>query len=326
MPLFTDRAGRFSPLLTLTLLGLTLPALWLAVRAAQGDFSGAGPAPDLGLPPAFGPGDAGAFGGAPGASPEGEKARPIYDAIHLSGDWAVRFLLLSLAITPFRRLWHWPKLHLTRRRIGLAALAYGALHLGLYVIDQQLDLWRVASEIAQRVYLTVGVVTLIGLIALGATSTDGAVARMGAKRWRALHRLAYPLAGLALLHFAMQSKLDAGEPILMWGLFLWAMGWRWLQAQGGERDIRLAPLLALAVVAAVGAALSETLWYAAASGVNPWRVLAANWAPQAYGVRPAGWVLLFGLAAAASSLIGARRRGPPRPVRAPQQAATVTPR
>lgn len=327
MPLFTDRAGRFSPLLTLTLLGLTLPALWLAFRAAQGDFSGAAPATDLGLPPAFGPGDAGAFGGgaALGAGPEGEKARPIYDAIHLSGDWAVRFLLLSLAITPFRRLWHWPKLHLVRRRVGLAALAYAALHLVLYVVDQQFDLFRVAGEIAQRIYLTVGFVTLVGLIPLGVTSTDGAVRRMGARSWQKLHRLAYPLAGLALLHFAMQSKLDVGEPMLMWGLFVWAMGWRALHAQGGERDIRLVPLLALALCAGAATALSETLWYAAASGVNPWRVLAANLAPGDYGVRPAGWVLLFGLAAAASSFIGARRRGPTRLARAPQ-AAAVTPR
>ncbi|GLK80864.1 sulfite oxidase heme-binding subunit YedZ [Methylopila turkensis] len=319
MPLFSDRSGRFSPLLTLTLVGLVLPAAWLAMRAANGDFSGPAPAP-FGLPPGFAPQGETPFGPAAGAAsafagPGGEAARPIYDAIHLTGDWAVRFLMLSLAITPFRRLWHWPRLHLVRRRIGLAALAYAALHLGLYVADQQFDVARVAGEIALRVYLAIGFVALMGLVALGATSTDAAVRRMGAKRWGRLHKLAYAIAGLGVLHFAMQSKLDVGEPMLMWGLFVWAMGWRWLQARSSESAVDWRWLLGLALTATLATAASEALWYGLATGVNPWRVLAANLMP-AYGVRPAGWVLLFGLAATLSSLIGARRRGPDRP-RAP---------
>lgn len=318
MPLFTDRSGRFSPLLTLTLVGLLAPAGWLAFRAVNGDFSGPAPAAPLGLPPGFAPGAETPFGPAAGAAPTlgagpgGEAARPIYDAIHLTGDWAVRFLLLSLAVTPFRRLWHWARLHLVRRRVGLAALAYAAIHLTLYVVDQQLDLFRVATEIALRVYLAIGFVALLGLVALGLTSTDGMVRRLGAPRWAKLHKAAYAIAGLALLHFAMQSKLDVGEPMWMWGLFLWAMGWRWLQSLPGDRAIRLPFLIGLAVAAALATVASEALWYAVATGVNPWRVLAANLTP-AYGIRPAGWVLLFGLAAAGSSLIGAKRRGPERP-------------
>lgn len=329
MPLVRDRSGRFSPLLALTLLLLVAPAVWLAIRALNGDFSGPAPAEPFGVPPGLAPGglgagDPSAFGGAdPGSAlrPGGEAAaRPIYDAIHFTGDWAVRFLLLSLAVTPFRRLWHWARLQLVRRRIGLAALAYAALHLGLYALDQEFVLSRIATEIVLRIYLAVGFVALLGLIALGATSTDGMVRRMGARRWGQLHKAAYAIAGLAVLHFAMQSKLDVGEPMLMWGLFGWAMGWRWLQARHDGREIALPWLIGLAVAAGVFTAASEALWYGLATGVNPWRVLAANLDPG-YGVRPAGWALGFGLAAAASSLIGVRRRGPER-ARAPRAPGT----
>lgn len=322
MGLLTDRSGRFSPLLMITLAGLCLPAVWLLVRAAHGDFSGPAPA-GPGLPPGFsdapglgGPGGS-PFGG--GAAPTfggpdrpggGDSARPIYAAIHFSGDWAIRFLLLSLMITPFRRLWHWPRLVLTRRRIGLAALAYACVHFLLYALDQEFVVSKIASEIVLRIYLAVGLVGLVGLIALGATSWDGAVKRMGAENWNRLHRLAYVIAGLATLHFFMQSKLDVSEPTLMWGLFLWTMGWRWLQ-RSGERAISFSWLIALAVAAGLGTALCEAAWYGTATGVDPVRVLKANFT-TVLGLRPCWQVLIFGLVAAVTSLIGAKRRGPAR--------------
>jgi sulfoxide reductase heme-binding subunit YedZ len=320
MGLLHDKAGRFSPLLTLTLIGLSLPAMWLAARALNGDFSGPAPLAGQGLPPGFGDapgaGAASPFGaaapptfGAPGGA-GADSARPIYAAIHFSGDWAIRFLLLSLMITPFRRLWHWPRLVLTRRRIGLAALAYAAGHFLLYALDQEFLVPKIASEIVLRVYLLIGFVGLVGLIALGATSFDAAVKRMGAENWSRLHKLAYPIAGLATLHFFMQSKLDVTEPTLMWGLFLWAMGWRLLQ-RSGDRAVTLGWLVGLAVAAGALTALSEALWYGVATGVDPLRVLKAN-LTTVLGLRPCWWVAIFGLAAAATSRIGARRRGPAR--------------
>ncbi len=322
MGLFHDRAGRFSPLLTVTLAALVAPAAWLAIRALHGDFSG--PAPDaFGAPPGFQDVGSAPFGGNAGsafAAPGGEAARPIYGAIHFTGDWAVRFLLLSLAVTPFRRLLHWPRLVLTRRRIGLAALAYALGHFGLYVFDQQFVVSKIASEIVLRVYLAIGFAALIGLIALGSTSTDAAVKRMGGRNWSRLHKLAYLIAGLGLLHFAMQSKLDVTEPTLMWGLFLWAMGWRALQSRG-ERAVSPVWLTGLALAAGLATALSEATWYGLATGVHADRVLLANFSVR-LGLRPCWWVMLFGLAAAASSLIGARRRGAPRPRTArPAQAS-----
>lgn len=340
MGLLHDRTGRFSPLLALTLVGLCLPAVWLAVRAAHGDFSGAAPAATPGLPPGFdnAPGIGGPSAGSGGSTPFGpaaaptfgapaggtgaDSARPIYAAIHLTGDWAIRFLLLSLMITPFRRLLHWPRLVLTRRRIGLAALAYGLGHLFLYALDQEFVISKIASEIALRIYLAIGLVALLGLVALGATSWDGAVKRMGAENWSRLHKLAYVIAGLATLHFFMQTKLDVSEPTLMLGLFLWAMGWRRLQ-KSGDRAVSLVWLIGLAVAAALATALSEAAWYGLATGVDPVRVLKANFT-TVLGLRPCWLVLIFGLAAAASSLIGARRRGPQR-TRGPARRASALP-
>lgn len=164
MSLLHDRTGRFSPLLAIVLLLLCAPAAWLAFRALNGDFSAAAPS-GPGLPPGFGDapgvgGPAGAgsspFGSGPAPSfggPDrsaGDSARPIYAAIHFTGDWAIRFLLLSLMVTPFRKLLHWPRLVLTRRRIGLAALAYGLGHLLLYAFDQEFVISKIAGEIALR--------------------------------------------------------------------------------------------------------------------------------------------------------------------------------
>jgi sulfoxide reductase heme-binding subunit YedZ len=323
MGLLHDRSGRFSPLMTLTLIGLVAPAAWLAFRAAHGDFSGPAPlAGPPGLPPGFegapglgAPGGASPFGPTGGGTAFGEigrdSARPIYAAIHFTGDWAVRFLLLSLAVTPFRRLWHWPRLQLVRRRVGLAALAYASAHFLLYALDQNFVLTKIASEIALRVYLTVGFVALLGLIVLGSTSTDAAVRRLGADRWNRLHKTTYVISGLAVLHFAMQSKLDIAEPTLMWGLFLWAMGWRWLQTTA-DRAVSLPWLIGLAVAAGLMTALTEAAWYGLFTGVDPVRVLKANFTIR-LGLRPCWWVLLLGLGVAVSSLIGARRRGPARP-------------
>src|SRR5688500_3787062 len=101
------------------------------------------------------------------------------------GDWAIRSLMMSLAVTPLRRIANWPKLIMVRRMLGVTALFYALAHLTLYTIDLKLDLLRVASEIALRFYLTIGFVALLGLIALGSTSTDAAIKRLG-KRWNRL--------------------------------------------------------------------------------------------------------------------------------------------
>ncbi len=221
-------------------------------------------------------------------------ARPVTEAIHEVGLWAVRFLLLALAVTPLRVALDWAKLLLVRRMLGLTALAYATAHLTLYAVQQNGHLLFVASEIIHRFYLTIGFVTLLGLVALGVTSTDGAIRRMG-RWWRRLHRLAYPLGALALLHYFIQSKANVSEPVFVAGLYVWLMLWRSLPASWQRSLLVYVPLAVLSGLAAAGI---EFGWYAIATHINPWRVLWANDTLR-FGLRPAHYVALTTLGLAA---------------------------
>lgn len=226
--------------------------------------------------------------------------RPVTEVIHGTGDWAIRYLLISLAITPAARVLNWPRLLLVRRIVGLTALAYGLTHLTLFVVDQNFHLVVAATEILRRFYLTIGFAVLLGLGILGVTSTNGWVQRLG-HRWKLLHRAIYVLGAIALLHYFIQSKANVSEPVFFSGLFVWLLMWRALP-MAWQRS--LFALLALAVVAALAAAGIEFAWYGLATGINPWRVLAASETLR-FGLRPAHYVALTGLAVVA--LAGLRR-------------------
>ena len=259
---WTDRAGRFSPLKAATFAGTLAPGLLLAWWWAQG---------------ALGP-------------------RPLTEAIHETGDWAIRFLAMSLAVTPLRRIGQWPKLINVRRMLGLAALGYALVHLVLYIADQKWDLGKVASEIALRLYLTIGFVALLGLVALGSTSTDAMIRRLG-KNWNRLHRIVYAIAALAAVHFFMQTKADVFEATIVAGLFILLMIYR-LAHRFSLPLSSSAVLAGLAVAGAAATAAAELLWYGLATGIPVSRVFAANW-HFAFQIRPMWWVLAVGLAAAA---------------------------
>src|SRR3984957_10289715 len=209
-------------------------------------------------------------------------ARSLNAAIHGVGNWTVKWLMISLATTPFARLLEWPRLLTVRRMLGLTALAYAITHFCLYIVDHNFHLLTVASEIVLRFYLTIGFVALCGLIALGVTSTDAAIKRMG-KRWKQLHRLVYPIGALALLHFYIQTKANVNEPVLVSGLFVWLMAWRLVPRR---YQSSLWTLYALVPVSAVLTAGVEYAWYGLATKVDPMRILAANWS-QRFFPRPA---------------------------------------
>ena len=216
--------------------------------------------------------------------------RPVTEVIHGTGDWAIRYLLISLAITPAARVLNWPRLLMVRRIVGLTALAYALTHLTLFVLDQNFHLVMAAAEIMRRFYLTIGFVVLLGLCVLGVTSTNGWAQRLG-PWWKRLHRAIYVLGAIALLHYFIQSKANVSEPVFFSGLFAWLLVWRALPT-AWQRS--LFALLALAAVAAFVAAGIEFAWYALATGISPWRVLAASETLH-FGLRPAHYVALAGL-------------------------------
>jgi sulfoxide reductase heme-binding subunit YedZ len=217
--------------------------------------------------------------------------RPVTLATHVTGDWAVVFLLLSLALTPARAVLDWMPLMQIRRRVGVAAALYAVLHLLIYAADQKWNLFVVAVEIVKRFYLTIGFVALLMMAALAITSTDGWQRRLRLN-WKRLHRLAYPAAILALLHFFIQSKANVGEATVAAGLFTWLMLWRALPQKFA---VSLGGLLVLAIAATVAALAYELAWYGLVNKVDPLRILNADFNLDLFP-RPVHKVLLAALA------------------------------
>ena len=212
--------------------------------------------------------------------------RPLNQATHVTGDWTVRFLLASLAVTPLSAVLNWPRLVILRRMLGVGSACYTGFHVLLYCADQKWNLLVVASEIVLRIYLTIGFVAFAGLMVLAVTSTDGWQKRLR-QRWKRLHRLVFPIAVLALLHYFLQSKADVTAAVFAAGVFVWLMLWRLAPRRF---QARLWLMAALALAAPAATAGIEGLWYALATGVRAARVLAANLDPSA--MRPSLEVLL----------------------------------
>jgi methionine sulfoxide reductase heme-binding subunit len=216
---------------------------------------------------------------------------PVKAALRLVGDWTIRFLVITLALTPLQRVLNWPKISLIRRMLGVTTFSYALTHFTLYIVQSKFDLGFVASEIILRIYLTIGFVALIGLSLLAATSFDLAIRKLG-KKWKMLHRLIYGIAVLGLLHYFIQSKIDVSPATLMAGFFILLMIHRIFINQ----RIALTPLV-LAISAGLAGlltAITEFAWYAVATGVDPWRIAAAN-LMVSFGLRPAVIVVLVGL-------------------------------
>ena len=138
---------------------------------------------------------------------------PVEDLTHRSGDWALRLLLATLAITPLRRL-GLRALAPLRRTLGLLAFAYALLHLLVYlVLDQGLELGFIREDVLERPYITAGFAAFLGLLPLAITSTRSWIRRLG-RRWIQLHRLVYAAAIAAVLHFLWLVKADLREPLV----------------------------------------------------------------------------------------------------------------
>jgi sulfoxide reductase heme-binding subunit YedZ len=235
-------------------------------------------------------------------------ARPLNDLIHRAGFWALVFLGVTLAVTPFRRIARYGNLVDVRRMLGVGTFCYIAVHLMLYVADQSYDLGKVVHEISHRVYLIVGGVAWLGLAALAITSTDGMVRRLGGLRWRRLHQAIYAIALLGLIHYFQQTKADVTVPIFTAGLFTWLVAYRILAWWQEGRELSSLSLAGLAVVVSALVFAGEAVGIAIEFRVSPLRVLGAAFDFDA-GIRPGWQVLAAGLAVVVLDVVRARWNG-----------------
>ena len=154
-------------------------------------------------------------------------ANPIETINRFTGLWTLRFLLITLAVTPLRRIFTWNSLLRLRRMLGLFAFFYACLHFLSYAwLDQFFVLPEIFKDVIKRPYITVGFACFLLLIPLALTSTNGMVRRLGAKRWQQLHRLVYLIGVGGIVHFLWLVKSDLSEPLMYGAILALLLGFR----------------------------------------------------------------------------------------------------
>lgn len=160
---------------------------------------------------------------------------PIETITHATGDWTLRFLLLTLAVTPLRHLLRFPELIRFRRMLGLFAFFYGCLHLTTYLwLDQFFDWPAIAKDIVKRPFITAGAAGFALMAPLAATSTAGWIRRLGGRRWRMLHRLVYAAAAAGVVHYWWLVKSDIRLPAMYGAILALLLAWRLARAIAGS--------------------------------------------------------------------------------------------
>ncbi len=166
-------------------------------------------------------------------------ADPMRTLEQTLGLWALRFLVATLAITPLRQLFGINLLRY-RRAVGLLAFYYAALHLLTYlVLDQGLDVAAIWADIVKRPYITIGMATFVVLVPLAVTSNNASIRRLGGQAWARLHRLVYPAAIGAVLHFILVVKAWPPEPLVYGAIVAVLLGYRLVRSllrQGSPRQ------------------------------------------------------------------------------------------
>ena len=161
----------------------------------------------------------------------GLTANPIEFITHATGDWTLRFLVITLCVTPLRKILGLPELIRFRRMLGLFAFFYACLHFTTYIwLDKFFDLSEVWKDVAKRKYITVGFTAFVLLIPLALTSTAGMIRRLGGKRWQMLHRLIYVSAALGVVHYYWLVKSAVIKPLTYGAIVAVLLLWRLLDS------------------------------------------------------------------------------------------------
>lgn len=176
-------------------------------------------------------------------APEDLGANPAETISHVTGDWTLQFLLLTLTVTPLRRLtgWNWPIKF--RRLLGLFAFFYAVLHLAAYIgFDRYFRFDEIGADIVKRPFITVGMAAFVLLLPLAVTSTRGWIRRLGAVRWNRLHKAIYVIAVLGVVHYWWLVKKDVTWPLLYGAVLLALLGFRavWALRPREPRRLRTA--------------------------------------------------------------------------------------
>jgi methionine sulfoxide reductase heme-binding subunit len=167
-------------------------------------------------------------------------ANPIEFITHATGDWTLRFLVITLCITPFRKILQIPELVRFRRMLGLFAFFYACLHFTTYIwLDKFFDLSEMWKDIAKRKYITVGFSAFLLLIPLAVTSTAGWIRRLGGKRWQMLHRLIYFSASLGVIHYYWLVKSAVIRPLTYGAIVAILLLWRLFASLSKKKQLRV---------------------------------------------------------------------------------------
>ncbi len=171
-------------------------------------------------------------------------ANPVEFVEHWTGDWTIRFLIITLCVTPFRKLLHVPQLIRFRRMLGLFAFFYVCLHFSTWIwLDRFFNLSDMWADMLKRRFITVGFAGFVLLIPLAITSTKGWIRRLGGKRWQLLHRAIYLSAIAGVIHYYWQVKSDERKPLqyaaVVGALLAWRLGaWLYKRRQKSATDNR----------------------------------------------------------------------------------------
>ncbi len=171
------------------------------------------------------------------------SANPINDITQRTGIWTLRLLMLTLAVTPVRRLTGWSSLVRFRRMLGLFAFFYASLHFLTYLVIDQFFAWdQIVKDVAKRPFITVGFTTFVLLIPLAVTSTKKMIRRLGGKRWQRLHRLVYAAGIGGVIHYLWLVKADTSRPLGYGALLALLLGFRlWFSVRQRGRRATLGP-------------------------------------------------------------------------------------